>query len=185
VLNESYGWLSWLDEIDIASNHEENQPKLVASAALCTKEMDRLLAEGMPTDVPIKVGVSEYVLMTMKDAKAKVCDTLARRAKTFAKDVGTARPQRTAATAAPYKKVGITGDRLALLVDHIDYAMYGVGGGKLTTPAQLKRANVIFELLGPDTDGIYILRRYQFRGDALISTSSGDFIRRPPARFYH
>lgn len=185
ALTDAQQWNYFLAEIDMATNHEENQAKLVASAARCTRELDRLLAAGMPQDIAIKVGNSRPITIAMRDAKAKVCAPLVTASASFAKDVGAARTKREAEIAAPYKKAGAAGDRLKLLVDHADYAMYAIGGRELTTPAQLAKAGVIFELLGPNTaDGTYTLRRYQFRGNTLASTRSRTFIVRPRAAFY-
>lgn len=180
ALTDAQQWNYFLTEIDMATNHEENQAKLVASAARCTRELDRLLAAGMPADIAIKVGNSRPITIAMREAKTKVCAPLVKASASFAKDVGAARTKREAEIAAPYKKAGASGARLKLLVDHADYAMYAVGGRELTTPAQLAKAAVIFELLGPNSaDGTYTLRRYQFRGNAIASTSSRTFLRRP------
>lgn len=178
-------FLFFLSYVDKASNHEENGPAMAKAAATCSAEIDRLLAAGMPTDIKVRIGNAEHFEIPMSEAKAKVCEPLAKAAKTWAKDVGAARTERSDKIAKPYKAVGITGDRLELLVDHIDYAMYGVGGGQLRTPQQLKGAAVIFELLGPNTEtGRYTLRRYQFKGNTLVSTTSADYRRRPAASAY-
>ncbi len=185
ALTDAQQWNYFLTEIDMATNHEENQSKMVASAARCTRELDRLLAAGMPQDIAIKVGNSRPITIAMRDAKSKVCAPLVKASASFAKDVGAARTKRAAEVAAPFKKAGASGARLKLLVDHAEYAMYAVGGRELTTPAQLAKAAVIFELLGPNTaDGTYTLRRYQFRGNALVSTTSRTFLRRPGSAFY-
>lgn len=184
VLSPAQDWLDFLAVIDVGTNNVANGPRMIADAGKCNAEMDRLLAGGIPTNIVISVGSGLAKDFTMADAKAKVCAPLAKAGATFAKDVVDAKAQRYAEAAAPYKKVGIGGDRLELLVDHIDYAMYGKGGGELTTPKQLKSAAVIFELLGPGTDGLYTLRRYQFKGDTLVSTTSADFLFRPAAKYY-
>lgn len=184
VLTEAQGWHFFLEQIDVATNHPENGAKMAKAAAQCIAEMDRLLAAGMPTDIGVRIGSSEPKTITMQEAKATVCAPLAKAGGSFAKDVEGAKAKRFAELAAPYKAAGITGDRLRLLVDHANYAMYGVGGGELTTPKQLARAKVIFEVLGPGTDGLYTLRRYQFRGHKLVSTTSGDFLLRPRAKHF-
>jgi len=181
---EAKDWLRFLANIDMATNHEENGAKMAASAKKCVSEIERLAAAGMPMDVVVRIANTDPVELPMSQVKDKICAPLAKAAGSFAKDVGTARTERTEAIAKPYKAAGITGERLNLLVDHIDYAMYGVGGNQLRTPQQLKNAKVIFELLGPGTDGLYTLRRYQFSGDKIVSTSSRDFWVRPGAKFY-
>jgi hypothetical protein len=139
----------------------------------------------MPTNIALRIGKSEPKQITMGEAKEKVCAPLAKAAASFGKDVTQAHDDRVAKVAAPYKAAGIGGDRLALLVDHVAYAMYGVGGGELRTPQQLKTAAVIFELLGPNTDsGLYTVRRYQFKGDKLVATTSQDYYKRPGAKAF-
>ena len=163
----------------------DNEARLHELAARCTSEVDRLLADGMPTDIAVDVSDRAPLRITMKDAKDKICSPLAKIAATFAKDARAADAKRLARIAAPYKAAGARGERLELLVDHIDYAMYGVGGGELSTAKQLAKASVIFELLGPNTaDGTYTLRRYQFRGNKLVSTTSRTFRRRPASRHF-
>jgi len=169
--------------VNMGDTREDNGSGLAQIAATCTSELDRLLADGMPTTIVVPLVRGHR--LTMADARAVVCEPLAKAAATFAKDVASARTKAHEKAAAPYKAVGVTGQRLALLVDHIDYAMYGTGGGELRTPKQLKSAAVIFELLGPNTaTGLYTLRRYQFRGDKLVSTTSRDFLVRPGSKFY-
>lgn len=184
AVTDAAQWNYFVTEINMATNHERNGEQMIASAKQCSAEVDRLIAAGMPANIKVRIGKSQPFEIAMAEAKVKVCEPLAKTAASFAKDVGAARKAAYEKAAAPYKKVGITGDRLALLVDHVDYAMYAVGGAELRTPTQLKNAKVIFELLGPGTDGMYILRRYQFSGDKLVATTSREFLLRPGAKHY-
>ncbi len=81
---------------------------------------------------------------------------------------------------ASYKKVGITGDRLDLLIDH--GPMYGIGGGELATPKQLKLAKVMFEVSSSAAG--WTVRRYMFDGDRLARTTSKTYLERPGARAF-
>jgi hypothetical protein len=187
ALQAAQQWNFLLTQIDKSTSHEEGQANLVKTAAACTATLDRLSAAGMPMDIKVTVRAGgDGFEVTMKDAKAKVCDPLTKAASTFAKDVSGARAKAAEAAAAPFKKLGVTGERLSFLASHFDYyAMYGVGGNQLRSPQQLKSAKVIFELLGPNTaTGRYTLRRYQFNGDKLVSTTERDFIVRPGAKFF-
>jgi hypothetical protein len=181
ALTTAHDWFFYNDQIGYESNNEDNGPTMVKDAARCKSEMSRLLAAGMPTNVEITIGKADPLTLTMSDANTKVCQRLAKIASTFSRDVRQAKAQRIAEIAGPYKAAGITGDRLDFLVDHTSYAMYGVGGVELETPKQLKRANVIFELLGP-ASGRYTLRRYQFRGDKLVATTTGEYWLRPASK---
>ena len=184
AVSDAATWNYFLTQINMATNHEKNGAKMIESAQKCSAEVERLVAAGMPTNIKVRIGKIQPVELTMGEAKAKVCEPLAKAAASFAKDVADARTAAYEKAAAPYKKVGVTGDRLNLLVDHVNYAMYAVGGAELRTPMQLKNAKVIFELLGPGTDGLYILRRYQFSGDSLVSTTSREFLLRPGAKHF-
>jgi hypothetical protein len=187
VVLVAQNWNFLLTEIDKSSSHEEGGPKMVKAAADCTATVDRLAAAGMPMDIKVRMSTGgDGLEITMGDAKTKVCEPLAKAGKTFAKDVGAARANAAEAAAAPYKAIGVTGDRLKLLASHGDtYAMYGAGGTSIRTPQQRKAAKVIFELLGPNTaTGRYTLRRYQFSGDKLVSTTERDFFVRPGAKFF-
>lgn len=182
---EAQRWNYFLTQINMATNHEENGAKMATAAAECTATVDRLAAAGMPMNIKVRISTGgDGLQIEMKDAKAKVCAPLTKAAGSFAKNVSSARTEAYEKAAAPYKKVGITGERLELLANHINYAMYGVGGNELRTPQQLKNAKVIFELLGPGTDGLYTLRRYQFAGDKIVSTTSREFLLRPGAKFF-
>ena len=114
--------------------------------------------------------------------KEKICKPPVDMIAKYGKDPESMERARAEEKAAPYKAVGAKGDRLALLIDHIDYAMYGVGGGELTTPKQLKAANIIFEVLHGD-DG-WTVRRYLFKGDKLVSTTSQGYLLKPGARAF-
>jgi hypothetical protein len=185
VLTPAQQYLYYFTVASKANGDAANQPAMVAVARQCETELSRLLAAGMPTDVEVRIGDSRPISITMADAKAQICDALAKQAGTFAADVTHAKAARSEAIAAPYRNAGITGDRLKLLVDDIDYAMYGAGGGELRTPRQLAAASVIFELLGPNTaTGRYTLRRYQFRGHTLVKTTSAEYRKRPGPQLY-
>jgi hypothetical protein len=178
ALKDAHHFVNWLGAIDVASNHEENAAKLGEAGVACTTELERLIGEGLRLDVTIELGGKELVL---RDARAQVCGKLVAAAETFAAEVKAARERRYAERAAPYKKIGITGDRLELLVDHYNYPMYAVGGRELKTPAELKKAKVIFEVLLPGTHTVWTVRKYQFQGDKVISTTSREYDRAPTA----
>lgn len=178
----AYSVMKLLERTQVPGDNEAHLQEL---AARCTSEVDRLLADGMPTAIAVDVSDRAPLRIAMKDARTTICNPLAKIAATFAKDAKAAAAKRLAQIAAPYKAAGAKGDRLELLVDHVDYAMYGIGGGELTTAKQLAKASVIFELLGPNTaDGTYTLRRYQFRGNKLASTTSRTFRLRPASKHF-
>lgn len=183
VLLDSDDMNYWLTEIDIAENDEKNQEGLVAQSAKCTSEMDRLLAEGLKTDITIDTRIAHKI--TLAEGKEKICAPLAKAAKTFAKSVTKARDEKLAAATAPYKKVGITGDRLQVCIQWHGYMLRGVGGRELASPRDRKTPSLMFATLGPASDtGLYTIRRFAFRGDKLISVTEQQFLRMPGAAGY-
>jgi len=173
----------WLSMIDIAENHEENQANLVETAETCTSTIDRLVTEGLRTDVEIQVKVAGT--LKISEGKEKICAPLAKVAKTFAKSVTKARDEKLAALAAPYKKIGITGDRLKVCMDWDGIVLRGVGGRELSSPKARKTASVMFATLGPASDtGLYTIRRFAFHGDKLTAVTEKEYILKPGAAGY-
>lgn len=162
-----------------------------AEAADIVKEANACMAGAAQVD-ELGVGDTELLLhnengnfeLKMADAKAKVCEPLAKSASAFAKDVKKATDDREAATTGPFKKAGIGGDKLDVCAHYFNSNIRGVGGGVLT-PAQIKKANVLFVRLGPATDtGLYTLQRFMFKGDKLVSQTDKEFVRLPGAGAY-
>lgn len=171
--------LDWLGEIDLASNHAENAAKLAKVARECDAAVDTLSAAKLER-VEVSRWAGGFVTITIADAKATVCARLAKAATTFAGDVTTARKAAWERAAAPYKAVGISGERLELLVSLSGRALYGRGGTEITSPRQLAKANVLFEVLTA-ADGTVTVRRYALRGNRVVGKSSKDYLRRPGA----
>jgi hypothetical protein len=181
VMNEAGGWLQWYSDIDIASNHEENQEKLVASAARCDSELTRLLAAGVDPELVVKIGRdSEKVKIT--EAKTKLCEPLAKIAKTFAKTVEAERKARYERAAKPYKAVGINGDKLDFIINNED-SIRGVGGRALASPKELKAAKIMF-VTTSDSNDFYSVTRYVFSGDRMASSTTKRYDREPGAGAY-
>ena len=60
--------------------------------------------------------------------------------------------------------------------------MYGIGGGELATPKQLKVAKVMFEVVG--SGGSWTVRRYVFDGDRLSASSAKSYLEKPGAKAF-
>jgi hypothetical protein len=80
--------------------------------------------------------------------------------------------------AAPYKKVGIDGEKLEYLVSAEGIAIYGIGGKELTTPKQKKAAKVTFEVWTAD-DGSVTIKRQKWKGNKADSWSQKTYPVRP------
>ncbi len=172
--------IDWLGMIDKASNDPHNAETLAAGAKACSDGIAQLVADGAPTDIPVEVDGAGAV--TLRDARHAICEPLAAAAKTFAGDVTSAHVAKRNTVAAPYLKVGITGDRLELLIAHDGDAKYAIGGAELTVPKALKAARVLFE---ESHDGdVWTVTRYEFRGDALLKTTSAQYVMKPDSRAF-
>jgi hypothetical protein len=181
VLEETQRTIERLGMIDLASHAGGSSDWMVALANRCTDVVDRVIAAGVEPDRVLEITAG--VNLTLRQGKLQICDKLAATAKTFVADAQAAKEARYAAQSAPYTKVGITGDRLALFIDRQGYAWYGVGGGEITAPRGLKKASVLFTL-SQAADRIWTLTRYQFRGDRLIKSTSEEFLLMPGIKAY-
>lgn len=165
----------WLKHIDIATNHPENQAMLEKTAAECAAAADRGVKLGFG-DIEYRDGIF------IDQAKEKICDKLANSAKTFAADVEKAANAALEEAMAPFKAVGIKGDKLHICASYSDRTFRGKGGVELS-PAQVKKSNLLFFWSGPDSSsGLYYLQRYAFKGDKLVGESEIKLIRPPVAK---
>lgn len=165
----------WLTQIEMSSNHPENQVMLEKTAAECAAAADRGVKLGFG-DIEYRDGIF------IDQAKEKICDKLASSAKTFAADVEKAAREAEEAAAAPFKAVGIKGDKLHICASYANRTFRGKRGVELS-PAQVKKSNLLFFWSGPDTSsGLYYLQRYAFKGDKLVGQSEVKLIRPPAAK---
>lgn len=164
---------------------------------LTAAELDRLERAGDPaackatvlaaagTNAAMKTNGSSGRL-SLADFDAKVCDVLATVMPPFLADARAALAANTEQTAAPYTAAGIAGAKLALLVKY-DGVEWRLVGGKVTgEPAKLAKASVLFQWLeGDDPDDpryvIHTIRKYRFKGNALVDSSERQYRRKAGA----
>lgn len=163
--------LDWREAIDVATSSPDDAKRLAKHAEDCLKAYARVQ--------PLGIGDREVWKVHLDEAKEKICDPLAKAAASFADDIKKAADAAEAEAQAPFKAVGIKGDKLFTCTQY--HVLRGIGGGELE-PAQIKKANVLFALQGGD--GNYTLYRFQFKGDKLVRTTSQDFYLRPKAKAY-
>jgi hypothetical protein len=124
--------------------------------------------------------------LSLADFDAKVCDVLATVMPPFVTEARAKLAANTVAAAAPYRAAGIAGDKLALIVKY-DGVEWRLVGGKVTDdPATLAKASVLFQWLEADDpdDARYVvhtIRRYKFKGDALVNQSEKQYRRKAGA----
>jgi hypothetical protein len=149
-----------------------HQPALAAAGKACIEAVDRADKLGLGE---IKYSDQLY----LKDVRAKICDPAVKLAESWTADLKKVQEAARAELEAPFKAVGIKGDKLFTCTQY--HVLRGIGGGELE-PAQIKKAKVLFALQGGD--GNYTLYRFAFKGNKLVRTTSHDYYLRPGARAY-
>lgn len=168
------------------SGATEMSKKLADHAAACSAEAKSRLDGGEAPDTIVHVTAFAAGNREVKlgEAEATVCKVVADAAGTWDKDVKGAHADEDAKVAAPYKAAGIGGDKLAYIIHEKGMSdFFGVGGNLLKTPEDVKKASVIFTLVGGG-DTKWTLHRNQFNGDKAAGTSSQDFISKPGGAAY-
>jgi hypothetical protein len=176
------------NERDLAhSGATQMSKKFAEHAQACSAEAKRRLDGGEAGSTIVKVtafagGPRE---LRLGEVEATVCRPLADKARTWDESVKAAHAGAGDAVAAPYKAVGIGGDKLAFLAARKgDFDFYGVGGAMLKTPADIKNASILFILSGGGTGQKWTLYRFQFSGDRATGNTQQDFLLRPGVSAY-
>jgi hypothetical protein len=161
--------------------------KFMADATACSASAKARLDAGEPADTIVKVKVfpSGTAQIKLGDAEATVCKVVADKGKDWDARVKAAHEGVSGAAAAPYKAVGIGGDKLAFLTSlKGDFDLYGAGGALLKTPEAVKAASLLFILSGGGTGEKWTLYRHAFNGDKSAGTTQQDFLARPGAKAF-
>jgi hypothetical protein len=188
-INVAYRDIGFMEanKSDLAHSGAGTQGKrLAGDAQACSDEVKRRLGAGdtADTDVAVMSFSGDHKQLKLGDVEATVCKVVADGAASWDNSIKDAHGKENDRIAAPYKAVGITGDKLDFAVKQNDSDFYGVGGNVLKTPEDLKKASVVFILNG-GAGTKYTLWRRQFNGDKLVGTSSADYLKKPPASAYH
>lgn len=159
-------------------------PVLQKEAAQCSERVKVDLARGVPPDETYYFDRRSISEISPSNAEEKVCKPLAAIADGWAARIA-AREQREQASdaslAAPYKKAGIDGDKLAFIVRH-DGEVY-LAGQIRATPQSAARATVLFEEL-VDGEGRTVVLRLTYAGNREVSRSSRAYIDPPGPSAY-
>jgi hypothetical protein len=185
--NSDLGFIA-TNEKDLAhSGASHMTKKFMADAAACSASVKARLDGGESADAIVKAKVfpSGTVQLRLGDAEANVCRVLADKGKDWDDRVKAAHDGVSGAAAAPYKAVGIGGDKLAFLTSlKGDFDLYGAGGALLKTPESVKAASLLFILSGGGTGEKWTLYRHAFNGDRSAGTTQQDFLARPGAKAF-
>lgn len=169
-----------LDEADIAL--------LTGPAEDCAVAVEQALtAYKLPASTPLKV--TDKVTVKLGDANAQVCQKLVTETARVRAEWKARIEAARQAKLAPFK-AAVKGDKLRIIEEEHLYEIsgYGKGGVEMDSPAEYKKASLIFIVMsfeGNDGRTHWRLRRYQFRGDKLVKTTEttgrGDS---PPTKAY-
>ena len=165
-----------LDVQGMYAASDKNVAAMAAEGRKCTADVERAIADGAPADREITV--SSELKLTLADAKTRVCGAFGGASDTMAtrgKEEKAAEAARRKEAAATYKAGGSDGERLKLLVDEDGAQWYGAGKAMLSSPKQLARATVLFEILTDSTRGVWTVTRFQFSGNKRVKTTSTEY----------
>lgn len=160
--------LSMLTEsMDLAKSNPDLQKRLEGDVKQCFEAADR-------SD---KLGLGDFELtpeLHFDEVRAKVCEPLAKVVGSWSVNVKKAHAAEVAELAAPFKAVGIKGEKLDFCIRNAEVRIYGARGMSLG-PSQIKKANVLFTLWQDSQTGVYSLQRYTFKGDKYVGMSEQKF----------
>lgn len=142
----------------------------------CLAKIDAMTKAGLRTDLVVQVNQDP---LTIPAAADKWCGDLVRWSDKFLELTKVEDAKKAAALEelkAYWKKLKVGGDKLDLFVGYDGYAWYVNKGGYCTevSGAQQAKASVLFHRLS-DGEWSWTLRRYQFKGNKLVSTSERHF----------
>lgn len=148
------------------------------TAQECSAAVNRRIVSGQNENTT-HILLDGYKKLTLSQVRSEYCDKLAAQAQDFDDKVRAAKEEYEASLAAPFKSAGIKGDKLAfaILANRRGDTILGVGGSPLT-PAQIKRAKLLF-VTTQDRSGDWTVYRLVFKGDRELKRTREAYIVRP------
>jgi hypothetical protein len=142
-------------------------------AMYCSQSVENLISRDYPrsTRLPLK-----HADATLGEADAKICQPLAKLADGWGDRAKAAYAAQNDALLEPYRKVGVSGDKLKLVSD-LGVALICPGQAD-PTPARVAKASVLFSLRH---DGFrqWTIVRYAFKGNAQVAVTEKGYADRP------
>jgi hypothetical protein len=140
---------------------------MVEMGNTCSKAVDEMVAAGVPPTFAFNLDGKPY---TVADLKPKICDAVIIAVNQHIKDSAAAQQK----DEERFTKVGIKGDKLALMVRY-DGGVFLAGGGEDPTFKKYAPASLLFVWLQSDADAagyvVHTIRRYKFAGNKLLGTT--------------
>jgi hypothetical protein len=134
----------------------------VTAAEACMATVDKALKDGVAGDIAVKIDGKD---MTLAEGRVQICEAYLAKAKTFAGAVDTAHKARYEKAAAPYRALGVKGERLELFTSNVEVGFYVAGcRTHVTDPKVIAKARALFHWLEMQ-DGTHLVRKYTFAGD--------------------
>jgi hypothetical protein len=178
---QALGRINSNDEADVASEAE-----LTKRAADCSGAVKDALGKG--ADAATQMSFTDFIAgkrvdvdVTIGEIDVKICQALAEKAKGLDERHAKAAAAAAEAKLGPFKKLGVAGDKLAL-VDKFWTEVLGPNEAN-PTPQVVAKSSVLFRLI-KDDDFNYTLMRYQFRGNKQVRVTTQSFHHDPAASSY-
>jgi hypothetical protein len=134
----------------------------IAAAEACIAAVDKALASGLPAELTYVLDRKEVALGR---ARVEICEAYLAAARPFAAASTAAKRAAHDKRAAPYRALGVKGERLKLFVDYDDTPFYAAGcRAEILDAKVLARATVLFHWL-ENSDGTHTIRKYVIKGD--------------------
>jgi hypothetical protein len=130
--------------------------------AACLSEVDAAIADGVPADLSVPMSGATT---TLAKARVEVCQAVIDEARKFDAAGEAMKKAAYERIAAPYRKLGVKGDRLELFVTYDATPFYGKGcTAEIHDIKKLVKAKVLFHWL-INGDGTHTIRKYKIKGN--------------------
>lgn len=175
------------DSTDADRAYLPPEAKILENAAACSAAAKDALDHKLDPTAELVFhtvvdGQAKTTVVTLGNIDAKVCQPAAAKGKGLDERRAKAKAAAIEAKLGPFKKLGVAGDKLAL-VDKFWTEVLGPNEAN-PTPQVVAKSNVLFRLI-KDDDVDYTLMRYEFRGNKQVKVTTQTFHYDPPASKYH
>lgn len=186
IFGRSQSVVDMADSTDADQAYLPSEAEIIKDAAACSAAAkDALAHKADPATTfyfdSVVAGKVKSTTLTLADIDAKVCQPAAAKAKGLDDRRAKVAAAAIEAKLGPYKKLGVAGDKLAL-VDKFWNEVLGPNEAN-PTPQVVARSSVLFRLI-KDDDWNYTLMRYEFRGNKQLRVTTQSFHHDPPASKY-
>jgi len=177
-INDAAQWVAEINDGSLAPGHGTRESELRDRVMYCSQQVANLIAHDYPRSATLPLTHGEA---TLGDADAKICQALAKNADGWDSRAKQFYAARNDATLEPYRKAGVSGDKLELVND-LGKQLIGPGHAE-ATPSIVAGASVLFSVRdeGPRPDGghDWTIVRYAFSGNKQIAVTEKGYHAHP------